>query len=170
MSGQFSLILCILSFGNPWLAPWLPYNGRFMMTSRQHLGSRPRACVSHGAQALAECPVLLQKTFISLLMRASFHYWHEYDFPTFIFLLYLEFFCVAVYKAILFFLPASKHIPWWKFYRLLRRGVNGRYFCFALGQWCSGEDITWWMRTELRVWRSGLDPLCWETTSQLAFL
>lgn len=170
MSGQFSFILCILSFGNPWLAPWLPYNGRFMMTSRQHLGSRPRACVSRGAQALAEFPVLLQKTFISLLMCASFHYWHEYDFPTFIFLLYLEFFCVAVYKAILFFLPASKHIPWRKFYRLLRRGVNGRHFCVALGQWCSGGDITWWMRTEPRVWRSGLDPLCWEKTSQLAFL
>lgn len=140
------------------------------MTSRQHLGSRPRACVSRGAQALAEFPVLLQKTFISLLMCASFHYWHEYDFPTFIFLLYLEFFCVAVYKAILFFLPASKHIPWWKFYGLLRRGVNGRYFCFALGQWCSGGDITWWMRTELRVWRSVLDPLCRETTSQIAFM
>lgn len=140
------------------------------MTSRQHLESRPRACVSRGAQALAEFPILLQKTFISLLMCASFHYWHEYDFPTFIFLLYLEFFCVAVYKAILFFLLASKIYTMVEILRTFeKRGAwKVLLLCsgsvvFRRGHYLADENCI----ESLEVW---VGPSLWETTSQLAFL
>lgn len=77
------------------------------MTSPWHPGHRasiPQSCVS--ARPLATLPTLLKGQFISrsqINQRAHISITGtSIDFPTLTFLLRLEFFCIIVYKTVLF--------------------------------------------------------------------
>ena len=143
------------------------------MTSCQHLGSRAsqstRTCVCvcvcvcerRCPGPVATFPTLLKGPFVSLCNWFLCAYLSiaglSTSFSTFLVLLDLESFCVAVYKTIFFLAP--KHTPWWKFYRTLRREVNFKHFCCILGRRYLRGVVTWWEQTELKSLEFWVGPL-----------